>query len=273
MIEVLKNLTRDGVLEANVANMRASFTPFGYLPGAEVHDGPDLLWTVCDIPLRDFNSVIDARLEREDVGAVIEAAKARCTARGVSMLWHVTPTDRPAGLGRLLNARGFEHLVDVPVMALDLHAMSDPSNDPPDLVVERVPDGKTAREWARTMARAFELPTDAVGPIQNAWERTIQGSDRGRFGLFTGWLDDAAAASAQLTLHGGVAGLYAVATVAEARRRGIGMAMSVAACRRARELGYRIAVLQSSVMGVGIYQRIGFREYGRNSKYVWPPPA
>ncbi len=70
---------------------------------------------------------------------------------------------------------------------------------------------------------------------------------------------------------GGVAGIYNVATVEEARGKGIGAAMTYAPLLEARELGYKIAVLQSSSMGYGVYKKLGFEEYCRLPGFVWTP--
>ena len=70
-------------------------------------------------------------------------------------------------------------------------------------------------------------------------------------------------------LGAGVAGLSSVATVPEARRQGIGTAVTLHLLEQARAMGYRIGVLFSSDMAVGVYRKLGFREYRKGSFYVW----
>lgn len=57
----------------------------------------------------------------------------------------------------------------------------------------------------------------------------------------------------------------------QARRQGLGAAVTVAALAAAKQLGYRHGVLGASAMGYGGYQRIGFREHCRIGLYEWRP--
>jgi ribosomal protein S18 acetylase RimI-like enzyme len=60
----------------------------------------------------------------------------------------------------------------------------------------------------------------------------------------------------------------------KAQGKGIGAAISLKPLLDARAEGYRYAVLFSTEMGFGVYERIGFRDTGvRVNRYLWRAPA
>jgi predicted acetyltransferase len=75
---------------------------------------------------------------------------------------------------------------------------------------------------------------------------------------YVGYLNDDPVATASLIAAGGAAGIYNVATVIAARRRGIGAVMTAWAVRAGAARGMQVATLQASNMGRPVYERLGF---------------
>ncbi len=82
---------------------------------------------------------------------------------------------------------------------------------------------------------------------------------QGAADFFLARLNGRPAATATLIRTDDVAGIYAVATVDDLQRRGLGSAVTWAAVSRARDWGARAIILQSSPMGFSLYSAMGFR--------------
>jgi predicted N-acetyltransferase YhbS len=74
-----------------------------------------------------------------------------------------------------------------------------------------------------------------------------------------------------LFLGAGAAGIYFVSVHPHVRRLGIGAALTLAPLRAARELGYRIGVLDASPLGEPVHRRLGFTTCCQISLYEWSP--
>jgi ribosomal protein S18 acetylase RimI-like enzyme len=89
-------------------------------------------------------------------------------------------------------------------------------------------------------------------------------------GLFLGTENGRPVAASRLFCAGGVAGVYHVATLPEARGRGYGTAMTLAAAHAGFDRGYRYGVLFATTAGCNLYVRLGFRELFRVDVYKSP---
>ena len=69
----------------------------------------------------------------------------------------------------------------------------------------------------------------------------------------------------------GVAGIYFVSTLKDARRRGIGSTTSFRPLLDAKKKGYHWAILHTSEMGYEMYKKMGFKHYSDINQCVWIP--
>jgi ribosomal protein S18 acetylase RimI-like enzyme len=254
------------VIEAIEANHVAYLADLDRSPLVTLHDDPEVLWFESDAPHPRSNRVLRARFGPGDVDAKIEAALAPFKARAVSAIWHTGPTTQPADLGQRLVAHGLQDGGDEPGMAIDLLTIRAELACPADLTIKQVHGRDELSQWSHTFARGFEITGSAGGAIFTV-EASLPPHPHRR--LFLGLWNGEPAATSALFLSSGVAGIYCVGTVPELRRRGIGRAMTLAPLLEARALGYRVGTLSASHMGLGLYLRLGFREYCKVGRYVW----
>ena len=89
---------------------------------------------------------------------------------------------------------------------------------------------------------------------------------------FLGYLDGKPVSAAMAIVHDGVAGIYWVGTLEEARGRGLAWATTAAATNAGFDLGAELASLQASHMGVRIYARMGYRALYTYRLFMAAPP-
>jgi ribosomal protein S18 acetylase RimI-like enzyme len=265
---VLRDASPAAVVPALEEHHRDQQRSWAHVRKGKFEDGVDMFRFVSGLPVAFANGVLAARLAPEDADRRIEEALEVFGSHGVPATWWVGPLSRPPDLGGRLQAHGFRRREDVPWLALDLRALRKPGPAPQGLRILRVRDERTQAHWRDAMSAGFGLER----PVADALDElsTKAGFD-GPWRRFTGLLGDRPVASAGLMLFGGLAGVYNVATRPEMRRRGFGTAMTMAAVREALAIGYRVAVLGTSEMGRGIYERMGFREVCRFGIYQWHP--
>jgi GNAT superfamily N-acetyltransferase len=95
-------------------------------------------------------------------------------------------------------------------------------------------------------------------------------ADRDLFHVLIAAPDGVGVAAAMAFDCGDDCGIYNVATLEHARRRGLGTALTALLAHDAIARGCRTASLQSTPMAEGIYAALGFRDLGRILEYVPP---
>lgn len=265
MSGILKDFSSSALITVIEANYCAFWAFFGHSPRVELHDEPRMMWLVSGIPHPGFNGVFRTQLVPDDIDARISETLTHFKARQLPMTWWTSPSTRPANLGRHLEAHGLAHTVE-PGMAVDLLALNQDLPKPSSLKIERVRDVETLKKFSHAADIGFGIP-DSVGNAIFDIEASLGFGHHLPRHHYVGLLEGEPVATSTLLLGAGVAGIYTVATVLEARGQGIGSAMTLAPLREARAMGYRIGVLHSSQMGLNMYRRLGFKEYCKVNYY------
>jgi len=128
-----------------------------------------------------------------------------------------------------------------------------------DVDVRVVSTPEQVLDYGRVVAEANDDPGERERAGLVFHDRTILGP---HIAAFVAYLDSAPVSCAMTLVSHGVAGVFYVATVASARRRGLGDALTRDAARAGFELGARAAWLGASEMGADLYRRIGFSDLG-----------
>lgn len=249
---------------------------YAHMPGVEVIDEPHLLGMMSELPDLRLNSIYWASFtpQPEQVEARIDQVLARYRAHGdPPMTWVVSPSTKPPDLGSYLEVRGFTCAFrGVPGMALDLGMFVETRATPAALSIERVGDLETLRRWLHPVTASFGFEGAMVSAhlamfASQGLGLVAASSPHVPWQLFVGLEKGEPVAASRLFCAAGAAGIYHVATVPEARGRGFGTAMTLAAMQAGWDLGYRVAILTASGEGYSIYRRLGFRKVTQADVY------
>jgi ribosomal protein S18 acetylase RimI-like enzyme len=284
-VTVLTDLSEAGLRRAILADFEGSATRRRCLPGERRVDEGGLLAYVSDVNSPDVNEVARARFGdrgKPGDGAAVDAAIAEVIELfdWRPFLWWLGPDDSPADLGERLVRHGLVYLDDIPGMAMDLADLADEATapPPPELDIRPVLEDADLADFLSVTTQGFPedwgdgqaIEVFAAGMREVAAEENHR-EPNGAPTRWIGRVDGRAVATARLHAGSGVAGIYTVVTVPDARRRGYGEALTRRAMLAGRDAGLRIATLQASDSGRGVYERIGFRELCRFRLYEWRP--
>ena len=234
-------------------------------PGLEVRVEPELVLADSGLPSDTFNCVCRARLPVDRVGAAIAAVLDHFARAARPFSWWVSPGDEPADLGARLVDAGLVGTEAELAMAVDLDRLA-ASPAPSGLTVRRASTAAELGHFARVTAANWSPPDRHVFRYYALIEAALlDPASPQRY--YVGYLDDQPVAVSEMTVAGGLVGLYNIATIASSRRRGFGTALTLHPLLEARNEGFRTGVLQAAEAGVGMYRRIGFEAFGDITEY------
>jgi ribosomal protein S18 acetylase RimI-like enzyme len=235
--------------ERMLASMR---TEFGHLP--ETSDGgrclelDGVLATIVPaVPERSVaNSVI---YETEDALAAALPELARAYDHAGVVAWTVWVPRHHERARELLGANG--HLLDA-----DPAAMIAPADEiEPPRPGDPEPDPHPRRE---DLGRVNDL---AYG-TGDAFQRLMGTGAADPEHVYVARVDGEAAATVVTSHHGGDCAIWWVATVPEARGRGLAPGLMRRAIADGRDRGCDVTTLQATKVGQPVYERIGYRAFG-----------
>jgi len=234
---------------------------FGRIPGGALHEEEGIVWFETPVQRLPYNGVIHTRLpEGEDTDRVVGRVCERMRARNTDLFWMETPNAAPADLGERLRRHGLEPVETLIGMLLDL-GDDDRAQDEQaaEVRVVEVHDDDQLEQFIGLTAAYWELDggqREEMAEIHRlyrpgfAWGHRYLAYDGGR-PVGKGYLSTAGPP--------GVASIYGMSVLPEARGRGVASTLTGALLRRAREEGFSRVALHSSQMAEGVYRRAGFK--------------
>ena len=240
----------------------------GRSPSVELSIGRYLTWLITKVPDHFMNLVVCTDLPSEGLDALIAGALAHFRSRNIRRLSWLAEEGLPATeIKNYLtsNSLTFDETFAIE-MAADLTTIPEDLPSPNGLKIILVEDAKMLRDWIHVASIGFRVPEE----FEKTWyDFFVEAVFDSRFRTYLALLNGQPVGTSQLFVSAGVAGIYNVTSIPEARGQGVGTAVTLAPLRDARLMDYRIGILQASEKGYRVYRRLGFQDLGKLSVYLW----
>lgn len=234
---------------------------------AEWHEEHGATFAYTGVPQEIFNVVLKTQCDEKTAETAIDAVLSFFRKRRAPLLWYTGLLCTPHDMRARLEARGHPHDYDLTAMAIDLELVKDGFAEPRGLTVRTVSTASDSRRWAECLASSWESPKELVpwmmaNPCYNV---TLSPKSEKKMSrrLYLAMIDGEPVGTSMLNWSEEVAGLQTVGTHKSARYKGVGSALVAAALSDARALGFKMVVVLSTVEGVRLYSRLGFKVFGK----------
>ena len=237
--------------ERRLRSQRAFYRMFApHSPGGRLLEGDGVVASI--VPAAPERSVFNAVVYEEPpalLGALDEIAAAYDEA-GIEA-WTVWVPGGEAGVVEALAGAGHRLDANPEAMARALDEIERPDPDP---LEDSTADADIA-DVAAVNDASYPFGSD---PFTRAFSSLPPGSAH----LYAARVDGRVAAVLMAHDHEGDCGIWAVATLPEARGRGLSRALLAHAMVDARERGCDTTSLEATQMGRPVYERLGYRPLG-----------
>lgn len=269
MKNIISELTGERSIKGAInANWQAYHYCLGHSSSVELSIGRYLTWLITKLPDHFMNLVVCNQLPPEGVDDLIESALSHFRLMNIGKLsWMVHKGVQSSEMNKALLAHGLTFRESFATeMAVNLQSLPWDLPEHPGLRIVPVVDAITLMQWIHIASIGFRIGEE----FKKVWyDLFVNAIFDAPFRTYLALLNGKPVATSQLFLSEGVAGIYNVTCIPEARGQGIGSIITLAPLLKARKLGYRVGILQASQRGYSMYRRLGFQDFGNLSLYLW----
>ncbi len=252
-----KEWSQEKLIKAMEANLNVHMTHFAqYLNQVELIRIPGYTIVNSGLPDDTFNYVLDADFSNAEADKKIHEVTNYFLQKNIPFSWWVSPYDKPGNLPDYLENNNYVNTENNTAMYFDLDAWDGNTFSIPELQIVQAKDEKTLIDFVLVLANdktSFKKYFEWIASIL---------TDDDPIEYYVGYVNDRPVVRGLSCYFAQVTGLHWLSTKPSERKKGYGKAMQEYRLKRAKDLGYHIAVLQASRVGYPLYKKLGYKECG-----------
>lgn len=218
-----------------------------------------------------FNAYLKIRFSEENARDRVRNLMEVFKEKNLPMMWMIDPLSSPGNLLDVLKEEGMQvPEKGSPGMGCDLRNVTEEmlfeSTEKSDVIIKKVENKDDLDIYMNTFVDGYDIPEKFSNDFRKFF--TCIEANMVNYIAFKA---DKPVAISSVFYYAGVAGIWNVATLPDYRGKGIGTAITLAPMIDAKKKGYEISTLESSPLGINVYQRIGFEEYCKTYRCIYQP--
>ncbi len=263
----LADLASEDIVRACEQNYLDYWRCIGQSENARFCEREGVTSCVTGINQEIFNVVLKCNIVSSRFESSIDKAIQYLRSCRVPLIWHTGLLSETRNVGEYLGALGYPHDYDLAAMAIDISSMQDCMPSSPGVSIKVVGEETERAAWARVLAESWESPRELIPWIlrNKCFDPAKGAKQTGPFGrtMYLGLLQGEPVSACMLFYTDTLAGLQTVGTVRSAQRKGVGSAVIREALHEANAFGFNFVVVLSTIEGMRLYEKIGFRQFGK----------
>lgn len=238
-------------------------------PRYKSYNGNEVKWIDVGVPY--LNRIFGAAFAQENIEQEITHIQRQFKTKQTPVTWIVDPFSEPQNIATILEQQGWTFTEEWIGMSYELSAPPQPPSLPQEFLLQEVVDKEMLKRWSGVLATNSSLPETSRVAYQRMLSSVPVG-DGSPWRPYAGFLHGELIATCVLFQGTAeVAGIYLVATLPSARKRGIATAMMEHLLLESWRKRCRRVVLLANSQGYGVYHRLGFQQQCTLKIYSWQP--
>lgn len=226
---------------------------FSLTCGVQEHEG--CRYSMPNAEFAMFNSVLDTDIKHTDSLDIIKHMQ-HLYQHKKQFCWWLTDFVKPQSITDLLQEQGFTKGSSFTGMLIDLSTSIKVPLGINTLNVQMVNSEEKLMDWVIPLQVSFGIDDGSTAFLATTLQHLFHDP---RFKHFYVEIDHKIVGVGSLFIENGVSGLYNLGVLPEYRHQKIATALKYHRLKFSQSVGAKVAILQSSVMGKNLDQRIGFK--------------
>jgi hypothetical protein len=262
----IRHLTDPRIMAAIEQNLAEEMAGFGRtLPGAELHQDKELTWF--RMAPDAINGVLLTNIRTDNEAHIhtrIKEVIASFQAHQIPVIsWSIGPATQPEMMADYLVSHGFVNRATSTCMALciaERPPFQQPQTTSAQLEISEINDPDTLQRKCDIEEICFQTTPETARRYYQMYTQSGFGPGK-KWHHYVGKSNGRIITIGSILLHAGIAGIFGVATLQDARHQGAATLLTKHLLEEIQRLEYHIAVLVPGNLSRSIYQKLGFHDF------------